>query len=713
MSRRSPLAILCLLSLVATLLALPVSPAAARNGEADDLPLYTACPASVIDPVEFEDVAADSVARDAIECMVHYGIMPGTSSTTFEPDLGVTRQEMALILIRAAGPAGIDVPRARDQGFDDIGDLSPEVRESINQLAELRITRGMTASTYDPDSVVNRRQMAQFFTRFLREAPVGEGGANIESVVPDDRVFTDIENLPHDPYDAIRLIYELGVTKGTTATTYGPDDPVTRAQMALFVSRMLAHTNARPAGITMQVEDTSVTAGDTVDIVVSLRDENHEPMLDTSVDLFYVATGDEGFLSSGRCGSKAILEAGFNRCIIDAADEVTDGDGNLFYTMEIPESLTVYAWTGDRNDRFDIDSTVHATLDITASKNPDGFLITDDMPEGAERLPFGATVTFTFQVVDEDDNPVPVEDAEIRIRTEEWNDGRRGPDRTRTYTTDSSGKVQLTFRLTDPDPDRNDPHGEYNLEVLRYDYTRLVDKSTVKINTPANRLRWSDDDAEPRTLLLEQRSVYSRATASGSAHNRVTGTLLDQYGNPVRGKRVHFVSGDPNGLYSKLNDDNTQNLDEARNAHRKTTSRRGVATVNYTRNSTASGIETIDAFVKDCTSCTATAKHYWVNGTPRNLVEVGVIVRHYDVDAETLVLEVTNSGVNPGLYAITFDPFDHFFDDATGTAVPIGYEAFKEALAEHLADGTLALGNVTIDVNIISSDDDDVNRFTL
>ena len=246
MSRRSPLAALALLSLVATLLALPVLPAAARNGEPDDLPLYSACASPAIGSAGFEDVSARSVARDAINCMVHYGIMPGTSPTTFEPDTGVTRQEMALILIRAAGPAGIDVPRARDQGFDDIGHLPGNVRDSINQLAQLEITLGTTDTTYTPGRVVNRRQMAQFFTRFLREAPVGEGGVDVGSVIPDDRVFTDIEKLPHDPYNSIRLIYELGVTKGTTPTTYSPADPVTRAQMALFVSRMLAHTKCPP-----------------------------------------------------------------------------------------------------------------------------------------------------------------------------------------------------------------------------------------------------------------------------------------------------------------------------------------------------------------------------------------------------------------------------------------------------------------------------------
>ena len=722
MSRRSPLAALALLSLVATLLALPVMPAAARNGEPDDLPLYSACASPAIGSAGFEDVSARSVAWDAINCMVHYGIMPGTSPTTFQPDLGVTRQEMALILIRAAGPAGIDVPRARDQGFDDIGHLPREVRDSINQLGQLEITHGTTDTTFTPGRVVNRRQMAQFFTRFLREAPVGEGGVDVGSVIPDDRVFTDIEQLPHDPYNAIRLIYELGVTKGTTPTTYSPADPVTRAQMALFVSRMLAHTNARPAGITMQVEDTSVTADDTVDMVVSLRDENHEPMADASIDLFYVAAGDEGFVSSGRCGSKAILEAGSSRCAIDLSDETTDGDGNLFYTMEIPESLTVYAWTGDRNDRFDIDSTDHATLDFAVSKSPDGFLITDDMVDGAlaqqgsslsgMRMPFGATVTFTFQVVDEDLNPVAVEDAEIRVLTEEWNDGRRGPERTRTYTTDSSGRVQLTFRLTDPDPDSNDPHGELNLEVLRHDYTYLTDQSTVRILTTSNRLRWSDDDSEPRFLLLEQSSVYSRATASGSAHNRVTGTLLDQYGDPVRGERIHFTSGDEHGLYSKLQDDGVnQNLDEAQNAYRRTTSRRGVATVSYTRNSNVSGIERITLPLSrtapparrgPITTGSMTPPPTWRNPVSRSATTTPMPTRWCLKSSAARTPACTRSPLTPSTTS-SMMPVDRRCRSATRPSR-------RPWPSTRPMEPSRSL---TIDVNITGTGSDDVNSFTL
>lgn len=553
--------------------------------------------------------------------------------------------------------------------------------------------------------MVNRRQMALFFTRFLELAPVGEGGVDINTVAPDDRVFTDIDRLTDELYNAIRLIYELGVSKGTTATTYGPEQPVTRAQMALFVSRMLGHTNARPAGITMQVEDASVTAGDTVDLVVSLRDKNHAPLADVSVDLFYVADGDDGFLSSGRCSSKAILEAGSSRCAIDLGDETTDGDGNLFYTMEVPESLAVYAWTGDRNDRFDVDETAHASLEIGASKKATGFLLTDDMPEGARHLPFGTTVTFTFQVVDEDARPLALEDAEIRIETRQVNDSRPRV-RTKTYSTDRSGRVELSFRLNDPDSNRSNPKGELYIVVLGHDYKTntnggITDESTVKVLT--SRLLWSDEDAEPWTLLLEQSSVYSTATDSGDGgHNRVIATLLDQYGAPVRGKRIHFTSTDRDGLWQKDNGD-------AQNAFRKTTNRRGEATVNYTRDSDTSTTEPIHAIAEGCSTCTETVKHYWVDDD-FTLTQTDVDVLYYDADAETFVLKDPNA--DP-VYAIAFDSQDQFYIWETINNVlvdtPVRYQAFKEALAEVDAKGS----PYDVDVVITGTGRDDVNRFTL
>ena len=41
-----------------------------------------------------------------------------------------------------------------------------------------------------------------------------------------------------------------------------------------------------PPGVTIQADMTSLTAADTVDVVVSVRDEDHLPVDDAPVDLF-------------------------------------------------------------------------------------------------------------------------------------------------------------------------------------------------------------------------------------------------------------------------------------------------------------------------------------------------------------------------------------------------------------------------------------------
>jgi len=49
--------------------------------------------------------------------------------------------------------------------------------------------------------------------------------------------FTDVSDDSFARYD-IGCIGALGITTGTSATTYSPDDTVTREQMASFMARL-------------------------------------------------------------------------------------------------------------------------------------------------------------------------------------------------------------------------------------------------------------------------------------------------------------------------------------------------------------------------------------------------------------------------------------------------------------------------------------------
>ena len=678
MSRRSSLIVLAMLSLVGSLLAVSAVPAAGEDGEADDLATYSACVGLATESAGFEDVA-DGELKAAINCMAHYGIMRATSPGMFSPEVEVTRQAMALFLIRAAGPAGIDVPKARDEGFRDIGDLSDEAQDAINQLAALKITRGKTSRTFAPDGTVTRLQMVLFLSRFLDEAPVGEGGVHIDDVDPDDDQFIDIDEFRREWDDAIRNLFEMGVTQGTSRTRFSPGRNVTRGQMALFISRMLAHTNARPAGVTMQSVDTSVTAGDTAEVVVSVRTSDFEAAPDVSVDLFHAPSRRDAFDSDGRCYDDVTSPLGDDPCVIDYADETTDGLGNLIYDVNIDAGLVLWAWTGNRGERFDEDRTQYASLEFNAGKEAVKFKVTYDFPEEATKVPFGRWVTVIFQLVDEDDNPVREKGVEIRVRSVEKNGNRVDRERTRTHTTDSSGEVRLRFRQTDPDSRDGDPDATLDIYVERHDLDEI---------DPTPRVQWSDEDDEPNTLVVRQSVHYHQATDSGrGGRHTVTATLYDQYGDPVRGHRVHFTSNDPDGL-STNDDPNRQG--EAQNAHRKTTNSRGVATVSYYRDSDSTLTECIDASILGLAPTLSVRAHesgdgcnhgelahYWVDDPPDD--ESSGTVRYHDEDRNTLVYDPAD---DEGPYEISYDSNDQFnyTDTDTNEVKPETFGPFSKGI---------------------------------
>ncbi|MFQ5558195.1 MAG: trypsin-like serine protease, partial [Acidimicrobiales bacterium] len=94
------------------------------------------------------------------------------------------------------------------------------------------ITTGTTATTYTPDDIVTRGQLAAFLWRFA-----GEPAAS-------PTTFTDVTA----SYQLVPVGWMAanGFTKGTTATTYSPDDTVTRGQLVTFLWRLMGQP--APAG---------------------------------------------------------------------------------------------------------------------------------------------------------------------------------------------------------------------------------------------------------------------------------------------------------------------------------------------------------------------------------------------------------------------------------------------------------------------------------
>ena len=663
--QRSRLAVLAVLALVGSLLAVSAVPVAAEDGKADNKAVFSACVNAAGDDAGFTDVDGD--VEDAANCLFHYGITKGTKvEGEFGPTQIITRMQLALFLARATGPAGIDLlDDVDDQGFTDIGGLSEEAQDAINNLADLEIMGEYDANdmmgdgmAFNPQGSVSRASMATALDAFLGKAILGPGaiggGANQDTysgdkadVKPDDEQFTDIRRTTTDESDAIGRLFEVGVTTGDTDTTFDPGGYVSRGQMALFITRMLAHTNARPAGLSIQSDTASTDSDSDIRVNVSLRNDAHEPMEDAIIDIFTTSAPEDAFNADGTCdtGTDGVdPEGGNTACSIDAGDEITDPDGNLDIDVGVNSdgSLKLWAWTGKIGDTYDDDTTDKVTLELSYTKPATNVKVTDDMMEHAEALRFGDSITFTFQVVDVDGNDVAKKDVEVTVNSMESDGSPKDVNDNGTiedselaggtdnllidfrtletkYKTDEDGQAQVTFSIDDPrsKSDQGGDLGRVDID-LTIDGLDVSDKTERMVvggedgdeTTDDIMIEWRDTDAVPTNLVLGLAQEYHKASDDGDgARNTVTATLVDQYGDPITRAKVRFYSVDANsglrgnedGLARGTDTPNNDDDDVPAGPRARSTNRNGVATQSYSRDSDDAGTEEIFAqYVVGC-----------------------------------------------------------------------------------------------------------------
>ena len=180
----------------------------------------------------FADVPPGYWALDFIERLYLAGITGGcaTSPLRYCPEETVTRAQMAVFLLRGRhGSSYIPPGVGGSTGFGDVP-TDYWAAAFIKQLAAEGITSGCGGGNYCPEQPVTRAQMAVFLLRSKYGAvytpPAVGTGTGFGDVLPD--------------YWAAAFIKQLvaeGITVGCGGGNYCPEQPVTRAQMAVFLVR--------------------------------------------------------------------------------------------------------------------------------------------------------------------------------------------------------------------------------------------------------------------------------------------------------------------------------------------------------------------------------------------------------------------------------------------------------------------------------------------
>ena len=664
---RSGASILVAGALAASLVAVAARPAAAAETVADHATPVTACVGDATDDAMFTDVSAGHYFRDAINCLVYYDVIEGYGDGTFRPSQYVSRSEMVLFMERSARAAGADPA-------DVVQDFATTGSHPVNRADMALLIARLLASATDNDSRVN----------VVLES---DGIFTVGGTEPDDAFIDSRQSQPLTKDSAAGALFELGVAKGTGGGNFSPEGLVNRGEMAAFITRALAHTAARPEGVSIQ----QYLPGE---VTVSVRNEIFAPVVNAAIDVFSIASPDarRAFRSDGSCSTLVNDESGSSTsCEIDVLDPVTgpDGDFTIGLAPTDEQEVTVWAWTGALGEviRSGDDGLVSVEVS-TQGVEATGAKVSNSLPENATHVRFGSTVTVTVQLVGVNGLRAvpPVDGASYTVTKEAFRsiDAPATPSSTlwerstAVVAVDDTGKIE--FVLDGADPESNDT-GDTAADEILWRYTVAPVGDSPQLDEPVENVRVVFTDAEPAatTIDLATQVKYLRAARSSTrpASNVVIANVSDQYGQPFRDATVQLAS--TSGFFSFSGPVATNSS--------------GVARIAYRHSGTGGSTETLTASLEgDGGGPTATIDFMWAADPPSSLERTTgggtYVVLAADPQRNEVVVDLADGFGIPTV--VVYDGNDRFRLDGGIVSLSL----FESVLANELGDdaGILLLG---------------------
>ena len=116
----------------------------------------------------FTDVPDGSWYADAVTWGVENGLVTGTTDTTYEPNAGITREQMATLLWRYAGSPDVSGSDGLDQ-FTDAASISGYARTAMAWASQQGLVNG-TNGTLSPRGSATRAEIATILMRYQTAA---------------------------------------------------------------------------------------------------------------------------------------------------------------------------------------------------------------------------------------------------------------------------------------------------------------------------------------------------------------------------------------------------------------------------------------------------------------------------------------------------------------------------------------------------------------
>ena len=168
-------------------------------------------------------------AADNILFAASRGLLSGTSDTTFSPDTGMTRGMFMTALGRLAG---INPDSYQTGKFTDVK-ADAYYAPYVNWAAQTGIVEGVTATTFAPDTNINREQMAVIMKNYA--AKLGYDLPQTLKAV----TFADNTQISSWAKDAVKSMQQAGILAGKNENKFDPKGTATRAEVATVLRRFV------------------------------------------------------------------------------------------------------------------------------------------------------------------------------------------------------------------------------------------------------------------------------------------------------------------------------------------------------------------------------------------------------------------------------------------------------------------------------------------
>ena len=180
----------------------------------------------------------DNWARDAIQAMSQAGYLSGYSDNTFKPSAQITREQAAAIYgkvlqhnLNEQELADI-VTKESATSYSDV-EADRWSNSAIKLVSAAGVMQGTSKTAFTPSKTMNREE-------FVASAASLAKKLNITTPVKTEKIrFKDEDSISLDYVADINYMAERGIVASGTTENFNPKQPVTRAQAATILNRML------------------------------------------------------------------------------------------------------------------------------------------------------------------------------------------------------------------------------------------------------------------------------------------------------------------------------------------------------------------------------------------------------------------------------------------------------------------------------------------